>query len=102
MPAFVVVQIEVHDQETYDKYKELAPPSIAQYGGRYALRGGTVKTLEGSWSPGRFVILEFPDAERAQAWWDSPEYAQGKAMRQKSAHTEMILVEGPSLDMRRA
>src|SRR5690348_9817339 len=100
MPAFVVVQIEVHDQETYDKYKELAPPSIAAYGGRYALRGGSVKTLEGSWHPGRFVILEFPSAEKAQAWWDSPEYAKGKAMRQKAAHTEMILVEGPSLDLR--
>ena len=59
-----------------------------------------MKTLEGTWNPKRFVILEFDDAKTAQAWWDSPEYAEPKAMRQRSAHTEMILVEGPSLDPR--
>jgi uncharacterized protein (DUF1330 family) len=100
MPAYVVVQITVNDPDTYSRYKDLAPPAIAAYRGRYLLRGGTVKTLEGTWDPGRFVILEFPDGESAQAWWDSPEYAEAKALRQSCAHTEMILVEGPSFDPR--
>jgi len=100
MPAFVVVEIEIHDPETYAEYIKVAPASIAKYDGRYVLRGGNVKTLEGTWSPGRFVILEFPTAARAQEWWDSPEYAGPKAMRQQSAHTEMILVDGPSFDPR--
>jgi uncharacterized protein (DUF1330 family) len=100
MPAFVVVQIEIHDPETYAEYIKVAPPSIAKYDGTYVLRGGKVKTLEGSWSPSRFVILEFPSAERAQEWWDSPEYAGPKRMRQSCAHTEMILVDGPSFDPR--
>ena len=100
MPAYVIVQIEIHDPETYAEYAKAAPPSIAKYDGRYVLRGGKVKTLEGTWFPGRFVILEFPSAERAQEWWDSPEYAAPKAMRQRSAHSEMILVDGPSFDPR--
>jgi uncharacterized protein (DUF1330 family) len=100
MSAYVVVQIEIHDPETYSEYAKLAPPSIAKYDGRYLLRGGSVKTLEGTWSPGRFVILEFPDAEKAQAWWDSEEYSKAKAMRQRAAHSEMILVDGPSFDPR--
>ena len=94
MPAYVVVEIEVNDAETYARYKELAPPSIAAYGGHYLVRGGATELLEGSWRPPRFVILEFPSVERARAWWASPEYAPAKALRQASAQTDMILVDG--------
>lgn len=94
MPAYVVVEIAVEDPETYERYKQLAPPSIALYGGRYIARGGVTETLEGSWVPKRLVILEFPTAERARAWWGSPEYAEAKRLRQASASTEMVLIEG--------
>ena len=100
MPAYVVVQITIHDPEAYARYRELAPPAIAAYGGKYLIRGGSVRILEGDWDPGRFVILEFPDKESAQAWWDSAEYAEAKALRQASATTQMILVDGPSFDPR--
>ena len=92
MSAFVIVEIEIRNSETYERYKQLAPPSIAAYGGRYVVRGGEVETLEGNWKPARLVILEFPTMELARAWWASPEYAEGKALRQSCADTEMILV----------
>ena len=94
MAAYVVVQIDVRDPDTYEEYKTLAPPSIAAHGGRYLVRGGAVEVLEGTWSPGRFVVLEFPSAERARAWWNSAGYAPARALRQASAATEMILIEG--------
>ena len=94
MSAFVIVQVEIHDAATYERYKELAPPAIAAYGGRYVARGGRTETLEGDWSPGRLVILEFPSMERARAWWASPEYAEAKAMRHASARSQLIAVEG--------
>lgn len=94
MPAYVVVEITMNDAETYERYKQLAPPSIAAYGGRYLVRGGKTEILEGKWNPPRFVILEFPTAQQARAWWESQEYAPAKALRQKCAGTEMILVEG--------
>jgi len=102
MPAYVVVEIDVTDTEAYERYKAMAPPSIALYGGRYLVRGAPVECLEGAWDPPRFVVLEFPDAERARAWWASPEYAPAKALRQSSAGTEMILVEGVSINPERA
>jgi uncharacterized protein (DUF1330 family) len=95
MSAFVIVEIEIRDPETYERYKQIAPPSIAAYGGRYVVRGGTVETLEGTWQPKRLVVLEFPTIELAHAWWASPEYAEGKALRQSCADTKMIVV--PSL-----
>jgi uncharacterized protein (DUF1330 family) len=94
MSAYVVVEIEVSDAERYETYKQLAPPAIAAYGGRYLVRGGGVEALEGDWSPKRLVVLEFPSAERARAWWSSAEYEQAKSLRQACAHTQMILVEG--------
>jgi uncharacterized protein (DUF1330 family) len=94
MPAYVVVEIAIHDPQTYERYKALAPPTIAAYGGRYLVRGGATEVLEGSWNPPRLAILEFATAERARAWWNSPEYAPAKAMRQASTQTDMILVEG--------
>lgn len=94
MAAYIVVDITVRDPQTYERYKALAPASIARYGGRYVARGGKTEVLEGEWQPARLVILEFPDAERARAWWASAEYAEGKALRQRAASTNMVLVEG--------
>ena len=100
MPAYIIVQITITDPATYERYRALAPPSIAQYGGRYLVRGGASRVLEGTWQPSRLVVLEFPDRARAQAWWDSPEYAEAKALRQQSAVTEMLLIEGSAPDGR--
>jgi uncharacterized protein (DUF1330 family) len=92
--AYVCVEIEIEDPDTYAEYIKVAPPSIAQYGGRYIVRGGEKETLEGDWMPKRFVILEFDSMEAAKAWWSSPEYAGPKALRQSCAKTQMLLVEG--------
>ena len=94
MAAYIVVEIMVHDSSSYERYKGMAPPTIALYGGRYLVRGGATTTLEGTWGPSRLVVLEFPNAERARAWWSSDEYADAKALRQASARTQMLLVEG--------
>jgi uncharacterized protein (DUF1330 family) len=94
MPAYVVVDIEIRDPDTYERYKRMAPPSIAAYGGRYLTRGGATAVLEGDWTPKRFVILEFPTMERARAWWASPEYADAKQLRHSCATTRMVVAEG--------
>jgi uncharacterized protein (DUF1330 family) len=100
MAVYVAVDISIHDPATYERYKTLAPAGIAAHGGRYLVRGGTTTTLEGDWKPERFVILEFPTAEAAKAWWGGPEYAEAKALRQSCATTNMLLVDGPSFDPR--
>ena len=96
MAAYIVVQVEVKDPVRYEDYKKMVPASFAKYGGRFVVRGGRTETLEGDWSPSRFVMVEFPDAERARAWWASQDYAEAKALRQATAKTQMILVEGVS------
>jgi uncharacterized protein (DUF1330 family) len=94
MPAYVIVNITVHDPVRYEEYKRLATPTVSAYGGRYVARGGPVDVREGGWSPARLVLLEFPTVERARAWWDSPEYAAAKALRQSCADTQLVIAEG--------
>lgn len=94
MSAYVIVEVDVHDPETYEEYRRLVPPIVAAYGGEYLARGGRTETLEGDWSPRRLVILRFESMERAREWWRSPEYAPVKAMRHRSAHSKMVLLEG--------
>lgn len=94
MPAFVIVDIDVTDPEGYAVYREQAAPVVQQYGGQYIVRGGAVEVLEGAWQPKRLVVLQFPSVEHAQAWWSSTEYRDPKALRQRTTHTNMIVVEG--------
>ncbi|HYT77336.1 MAG TPA: DUF1330 domain-containing protein [Vicinamibacterales bacterium] len=94
MPAYIIVQVDVKDPVRYEDYKTMVPPSLAKYGGRFVVRGGKTQTLEGTWAPQRFVMVEFPSVEQAKAWWASPEYAEAKALRQATAVTQMIVAEG--------
>src|SRR5690348_7032554 len=73
MTAYVVVEIAIRDTAPYERYKALASASIATYGGKYLTRGGATSALEGTWTPERFVILEFANVDTARRWWNSPE-----------------------------
>ena len=94
MSAYIVVEIEVEDPVRYEDYKKMVPPTLAAYGGRFLVRGGQVENLEGDWSPKRLVITEFPSVDQAKAWWSSAEYAEAKALRQATAKSQLIVVEG--------
>ena len=94
MPAYVIVEVEIHNPVEYEEYKKLTPAAITAYGGRFIVRGGKTETLEGDWKPERIVVLEFPDTEKAREWWNSIEYAGAKVIRQRVADTQMILVDG--------
>ena len=97
MPAYIIVDVTITDPQLYEEYKKLTPASIAAWQGKFIVRGGVTETLEGDWQPGRFVMLEFPNAELARQWWHSTEYAPAKNIRQRAASTKMILAEGVTL-----
>lgn len=94
MPAYIIVEVEVHNPAEYEEYKTMTPGSLVNFQGKFIVRGGATETLEGDWNPKRIVILEFPTLELAKKWWASEEYATAKALRQRTAKTRMIAVEG--------
>ncbi len=94
MPAYVINDMEITDSQRFEEYKRLSPPTVAAYGGRFLARGGEVTPLEGGWEPRRLVMLEFPSVEQAQAWLDSPEYAPARRLRELSAKSRMVVIDG--------
>lgn len=94
MGAYVIVNVKVHDPETYKEYARLSPVSISAHGGRFLARAGKSEVLEGSLPANRMVVLEFPSYERAREWWHSEMYSKPKALRQSASEASMILVEG--------
>ncbi|NLS19031.1 DUF1330 domain-containing protein [Rhizobium sp. P40RR-XXII] len=96
MPAYIISDVTAKDAEAFQIYRTRAAASIAHYGGRYLVRGGPIEQLEGDWSPQALVIVEFPDIERAKAWYGSSEYATALDIRDKALGRNLILVEGVS------
>ena len=94
MTAYVIVDINVIDPVRYEDYKLLAAPTVEFYGGKYIARGGRTETLEGDWSPTRLVILQFDSVEQARKWHDSVEYAPARALRNETATSDMVVIQG--------
>ena len=94
MPAYLIADTNVTNPERYEEYKRQVSPLIERFGGRYVVRGGPHDVLEGDWTPTRLVVLEFPDMASLRAWYDSPEYAPLKVLRQEAAESRLIAVEG--------
>ncbi|HYG54503.1 MAG TPA: DUF1330 domain-containing protein [Burkholderiales bacterium] len=94
MKGYLIAEIDVTDPAAFEEYRKRVPDTIAQYGGRYIVRGGKTEALEGSWDPKRMVVLEFPSLAQAQKWYRSPEYKPLIELRQKGSRGKVILVEG--------
>jgi uncharacterized protein (DUF1330 family) len=94
MAAFFIVDIEVLDPAGYEKYRDLVPPTVAAFGGKYLTRGGKVEPLEGEWMPKRFVILEFPSVAQFKTWYNSPEYQALLPIRMKTTTSRAFVIEG--------
>jgi uncharacterized protein (DUF1330 family) len=94
MPAYVIGEIEITNPAAYDDYKKSVGAVLQKFGGKFLARGGKVVRLEGDWDPKRLVIVEFESMERALAWYNSPEYAPVKAMRQAASTGNQLIVEG--------
>jgi uncharacterized protein (DUF1330 family) len=50
--------------------------------------------VEGGWSPGRIVVVEFPDMAAARRFYHSPEYQKILPLRLRASKGKAILVEG--------
>ncbi len=96
MSAYIVGHINVTDPSWMEEYQPKTQALVAKHGGRYVLAGGEMEALEGNPSlPSAMVILEFPDAAAARAWYNDDEYAPMIALRQTGATAELVLVDAP-------
>lgn len=96
MSAYILAGIEITNPDAYPEYARQVPPLVERHGGRFLARGGRVEGFEGELPP-RVVIIEFPTAEQARAFYTSPEYQAIIPIRQRNAKTRFLgLIEGAS------
>ena len=93
MGAFMIIQAEITNLEQFMEYSRRAPALIEKYGGRYRCMRGAHVQLEGQPDSRKIVVSEWPSMEAAQAFWDSDEYQQLKAVREGAATIDVHLCE---------
>ncbi len=96
MAAYIIARVKVTDWNRYREYTNLTPAALERFGGKFIVRGGETFTLEGPQETCRLVIIEFPNLERAKAFYHSEEYSQVKKLREGAATGQFVAVEGCS------
>jgi len=94
MSAYVISEVDVKDAVGFEAYRTIAAKAIAQYGGRYLVRGGTADIAEGVPPPNNIIVVEFPSMARLREWYASPEYAEAPKHRRTALDRRLIFVEG--------
>lgn len=94
MAAYLIVEVETTDEALMAEYRKHTPGAIARFGGKFIVRGGKTKTLEGDWSPPRMVVIEFPSFEKAEEFYHSDHYRPILEMRLKAGKSKAVLVDG--------
>jgi uncharacterized protein (DUF1330 family) len=94
MSAYVISELEVRDPVSIETYRTIAAKSIAQYGGRYLVRGGAANAAKGGPPAKNIIVVEFPSMERLRQWYASPEYAEALKVRRTALDRRLIFVEG--------
>lgn len=92
--AYLVGQIRVTNPQAYAVYSEQVPKIIEAYGGKYLVRGGAVSVLEGQSQDGRHVVIEFPNREAVQAWYNSDAYQAILPHRTNNSTGTLLLING--------
>jgi len=96
MAAYVLVNIEITDPDGFKQYQARFPALMAQFGGKYIVRGGAVEQIEGGWVPHRMILMEFPSLDHVHRLLASADYREVQALRARSTHSELLVMEGVS------
>ena len=104
MAAYLIAhRRDITDADQLKTYRDGIDESIARFGGKVLVRADGFEVLEGEWHSGagadaalpeRVTVIEFRDMKTLKAWYESPDYAPLKSVRQGSSHSDMVAVQG--------
>lgn len=94
--AYVISAVEgFMDEATIRRYGELAGPAIEHFGGHFIVSNAEPVVVEGESLSRHLSMVEFPSIEVAKAWYDSPEYAEARALTPATFRGRLLtFVEG--------
>jgi uncharacterized protein (DUF1330 family) len=91
--AYWVAHGDIHDPETYARYREANAEAFALYGAKFLIRGGAQTEVEGK-TRARTVVIEFPSLQAATDCYHSPQYQAALAIRAPASTVDLVIVEG--------
>ena len=93
--CYMIVIGEIFDREAFlSGYAKVVPAMVEQFGGRYVLKGAGGLFLENAWcEKPSALVSEWPDRAAAQRFWDSPEYAAAKKLREGIGRFQVLLID---------
>tara|TARA_S200000501_G_C20841754_1_gene751926 strand:+ start:1127 stop:1414 length:288 start_codon:yes stop_codon:yes gene_type:complete len=94
MKAYFIGQITIINTEGYSKYISKVPNIVAEFGGKYLVRGGNSAQIEGISHGERIVVIEFPNRIQAKAWYYSDSYQKIIFHRLNNSTGDLVLVDG--------
>jgi len=94
MPAYVIGQIRIVNQEKWEAYRAQVPATLAPWDGRVLFRGRTARVLTGEYRFTDMVVLQFPDQDAVRGWHDSPAYQALIPLRTQAAEVVLVSYDG--------
>ena len=74
-------------------YLQQIDATLEPFGGRFLVHGDKAEVMEGEWV-GDLILVEFPDLDRARAWYGSDAYRRILRLRTDNAEGDVIFVNG--------
>ena len=92
--AYVIfIKESIHDEVEMGRYKAAVGASFKGHSPSFLAAYGALEVLEGAPAEG-VVLIEFPDMEKARAWYHSPAYQGAARHRFAGAVYRGLIVEG--------
>lgn len=94
MSHYLIAQIDIADRETYGQYEAGFVDIFSRFGGTLLAVDEAPKLLEGTWPYTRTVLISFPSADEAMAWYQSEEYQALAQHRYASSSANITMIQG--------
>ena len=94
MSGYVIANINVKNPDAYKEYVGKVKPTVEKFGGKYLVRNGEFKVIDGEWKHPRTVVIKFPTYEKALEWYHSDEYKPVKPIRLANSEANGIIIKG--------
>lgn len=91
MSAFVIANFNVQDENKLKQYGAAAAATLDEFGGQYLAKGKTDILHGGSIHP-MTVVIQFPDKESANSWYQSDDYQKLLDIRNEAMDGDFQLV----------
>lgn len=94
MTAYALAHLATVDlNEEIAEYLRRIDDTLAPFGGRFLVHGSEPEVMDGD-LPGVIVIIEFPDRDRAHAWYGSPAYQDILELRTRNVSGAAVILDG--------